>query len=396
MRQRRWLEWLSDYDCEICYHPKKANVIADALIRKERIKPLKVRSLVITINLNLQSQILEAQNEVVKAENIKSEDLGGMIKKLELHYDGTLCLENISWLPCFGDLKTLIISKHIDIRHHFIKEQVENRVVEVYFVETKYQLADIFTKALPRERFELLLPLLGMKQMSPETLKELQESANAEQQAYGNLILRCSTCTVIIDPHGIGVQEMAKLIKQRSHEVQEFKNSESSYLFKKKQDLKFEKTKKFDWEEEQELAFQLLKQKICDTPILELPEGSDDFVAYCDASHKGLGAILMQREKVIAYESIQLKKCEKNYTTHDLELGAIVFALKIWRHYLEYDCEIHYHLRKANVVADALSRKERIKPLRVRALLLQEALGTRLDMSTTYHSQTDGQSERTI
>ncbi|GKF85151.1 hypothetical protein Tco_0250049, partial [Tanacetum coccineum] len=70
-------------------------------------------------------------------------------------------------------------SKHIDIRHHFIKEQVENKVVEVYFVETKYQLADIFTKALPRERFKLLLPLLGMKQMSPETLKELQESANA-------------------------------------------------------------------------------------------------------------------------------------------------------------------------------------------------------------------------
>ncbi|GJU25036.1 integrase, catalytic region, zinc finger, CCHC-type containing protein [Tanacetum coccineum] len=69
-------------------------------------------------------------------------------------------------------------SKHIDIRHHFIKEQAENKVVEVYFVETKYQLADIFTKALPRERFELLLPLLGMKQMSPETLKELQESAN--------------------------------------------------------------------------------------------------------------------------------------------------------------------------------------------------------------------------
>ncbi|GJV38828.1 retrovirus-related pol polyprotein from transposon TNT 1-94 [Tanacetum coccineum] len=70
-------------------------------------------------------------------------------------------------------------SKHIDIRHYFIKEQVENRVVEVYFVETKYQLADIFTKALQRERFELLLPLLGMKQMSLETLKELQESANA-------------------------------------------------------------------------------------------------------------------------------------------------------------------------------------------------------------------------
>nr|GFC41696.1 uncharacterized mitochondrial protein AtMg00810-like [Tanacetum cinerariifolium] len=66
-------------------------------------------------------------------------------------------------------------SKHIDIRHHFIKEQVKRRIVELYFVETKYQLADIFTKALPRERFETLLPLLGVRQMSPETLKELQE-----------------------------------------------------------------------------------------------------------------------------------------------------------------------------------------------------------------------------
>ncbi|GKB60833.1 hypothetical protein Tco_0917019 [Tanacetum coccineum] len=90
MRQRRWLELLSDYDCEIRYHPGKANVIADALSRKERIKPLRVRALVMTINLNLPSRILEAQNEAVKAENIKSEDLGGMIKKLEPRSDGTL------------------------------------------------------------------------------------------------------------------------------------------------------------------------------------------------------------------------------------------------------------------------------------------------------------------
>ncbi|GKE94715.1 retrotransposon protein, putative, ty3-gypsy subclass, partial [Tanacetum coccineum] len=150
--------------------------------------------------------------------------------------------------------------------------------------------------------------------------------------------------------------------------------------------------------EKEEAAFQTLEQKLCSAPILALPEGSENFMVYCDASHKGLGMVLMQKEIVIAYASRQLKIHEKNYTTHDLELGAIVFALKIWRHYLyrmkcvvftdhkilqhildqkelnmrqriwlellsDYDCEIRYHPRKANVVVDTLSEKERIKPL---------------------------------
>ncbi|KAI3704110.1 hypothetical protein L1987_74323 [Smallanthus sonchifolius] len=139
-------------------------------------------------------------------------------------------------------------------------------------------------------------------------------------------------------------------------------------------------------------------------PILALSVGTDDFVVYCDASIQGLGCVLMQREKVIAYASRQLKIHDKNYTTHDLELGAVVFALKIWRHYLygtkctiytdhkslqhifkqkelnmrqrrwvellnDYDYAIRYHPGKANVVADALSRKE-TKLKRVRALQL--------------------------
>ncbi|GKC99597.1 putative reverse transcriptase domain-containing protein, partial [Tanacetum coccineum] len=91
---------------------------------------------------------------------------------------------------------------------------------------------------------------------------------------------------------------------------------------------------KFEWSDKAEAAFQLIKQKLCSAPILALPEGNEDFIAYCDASIKGLGAVLMQREKVIAYASRQLKIHEKNYTTHDLELGVVVFALKIWRHYL--------------------------------------------------------------
>ncbi|GJX54434.1 putative reverse transcriptase domain-containing protein [Tanacetum coccineum] len=146
-------------------------------------------------------------------------------------------------------------------------------------------------------------------------------------------------------------------------------------------------------------------EKLCSALILALPEGMEDFVVYYDASLKGYGAVLMQREKVIAYASRQLKVHEENYTAHDLELGAVIFALRLWRHYLygtkcmvftdhkslqyilnqkelnlrqrrwiellsDYDCEIRYHPGKGNVVADALSRKERDKPLRVRALMM--------------------------
>ncbi|GJZ75176.1 putative reverse transcriptase domain-containing protein [Tanacetum coccineum] len=142
---------------------------------------------------------------------------------------------------------------------------------------------------------------------------------------------------------------------------------------------------KFDWGDKEEAAFRLRKQKLCSAPILALPEGSEDFVVYYDASHKGLGAILMQREKVIAYASRQLKIHEKNYTTHDLELGSslqhILDQKELnmrqcrWLELLcDYDCEIRYHPRKANIVADALSCKEWNKPLRVRALVMNIGL----------------------
>ncbi|KAJ0557544.1 putative nucleotidyltransferase, Ribonuclease H [Helianthus annuus] len=163
------------------------------------------------------------------------------------------------------------------------------------------------------------------------------------------------------------------------------------------------KASKFEWGHKQEKAFRILKQKLTNAPILALLEGTEDFEVYCDASKLGYGCVLMQRKKVIAYASRQLKKHEENYTTHDLELGAIVFALKIWRHYLygskftvytdhkslryifgqkelnmrqrrwmeilsDYDCDIQYHEGKANIVADALSRKYHEKQKRVRAL----------------------------
>ncbi|KAI3717316.1 hypothetical protein L1987_68865 [Smallanthus sonchifolius] len=162
------------------------------------------------------------------------------------------------------------------------------------------------------------------------------------------------------------------------------------------------KETKFVWSPEQESAFQLLKEKLTKAPVLSLPDGTEDFVVYSDASHSGLGCVLMQRGKVIAYASRQLKTHEVNYPTHDLELAAVVFALKIWRHYLygakctiytdhkslkyffeqkdlnmrqrrwlelvkDYDCEILYHPGKANVVADALSRKSSHSPIKVKS-----------------------------
>nr|GFC34998.1 putative reverse transcriptase domain-containing protein [Tanacetum cinerariifolium] len=157
-----------------------------------------------------------------------------------------------------------------------------------------------------------------------------------------------------------------------------------------------QKEVEFEWGDKQEAAFQLLKQKLCSAPTLALPEGSEDFIVYYDASNKGLGVGLMQREKVISYASRQLKNHEKNYTTHDLELGAVVFTFKTWRHYLllrDYDCDIHYHPGKANVVADALSRKEREPPLRVRALVM--TIGLDLPRQTL-NAQTEARKSKNI
>ncbi|GKB87111.1 putative reverse transcriptase domain-containing protein [Tanacetum coccineum] len=109
MRQRRSLELLVDYDCEIRYHPGKVNVVADALSQKERIKPLRVRSLVMTIHPKLPSQNLKAQTEALKEENIKAENLRGMDKSFEIRPDRTRCIKNRSWLPIFGNLRDLIM-----------------------------------------------------------------------------------------------------------------------------------------------------------------------------------------------------------------------------------------------------------------------------------------------
>ncbi|GJV15937.1 putative reverse transcriptase domain-containing protein [Tanacetum coccineum] len=345
--QRLKAKLLSDYDCELRYHPGKENVVADALSRKSRPKPLRVRALVMTIGLNCDNHDLSRFDnqsikcdrligigfvldyvefisftfsnkemilviEAVKArkeENYGTEDLYAMIKNLEPRADGTLCLKNRSWIPCFCNLRALIMHES-----HKSKHSIHPGSDKMY-----------------------------------QDLKKLYWWPN----------MKAEIATI----------------------------NDVPYLRRPA------------------LSSELTLSHMCILLHITLPEGSENFRVYCDASHKGLGAVLMQKEKVIAYASRQLKIHDKNYTTHDLELGAVVFALNMWRHYLystkcvvftdhkslqhildqkelntrqrrwlellsDYDCELRYHPRKANVVADALSRKSRPKPLRVRALVM--------------------------
>ncbi|GKB32041.1 putative reverse transcriptase domain-containing protein [Tanacetum coccineum] len=135
-----------------------------------------------------------------------------------------------------------------------------------------------------------------------------------------------------------------------------------------------QKSMKFDWGEKAEAAFQLLKHKLCSAPILALLEGSENFVVYCDASHKWLGAVLIQKEKVIAYAYCQLKCVvftNHKSLQHIIDQKELNMRQRRWLELLsDYDCEIRYHPGKANMVADDLSQKERSKPLRVQALVM--------------------------
>ncbi|GKD96927.1 hypothetical protein Tco_1380824 [Tanacetum coccineum] len=240
MRQHRCLELLADYDCDICYHPGKANVIADALSLKKQIKPLRVRALIMTVHPKLPSQIIEAQNEALNEENVKAKNLRGMDKSFEIRHDGTRCIKNQSWLPLFGGLRDLIMheshkskysihpvimvvlinienatteaeyvaaasgcgqvlwiqnqlldygynfmntkiyidnnsaicivknhvfhsrTKHIEIRHHFIRDCYEKKLINVDHIHSDENTADLLTKAFDVGRFQYLVVSIGM------------------------------------------------------------------------------------------------------------------------------------------------------------------------------------------------------------------------------------------
>ncbi|GJV16177.1 putative reverse transcriptase domain-containing protein [Tanacetum coccineum] len=432
MHQRRWLELFSDYECEIKYHPGKANVVADALSRKERVKPRRTNKW--------------------KRERMEAYTL---------------------WIV-YG-----------------FREGGASKIIRFIATTSEWKWEKIamdFITKLPRSSssHDTIWVIVDRLTKSAHFLA-IREDYSMEKLArlyIDEIVARHGVPTSIISDRD-GRFTYHSSIRYAPFEVLYGRKCRSLVLWAEIGDSGLIgpelKNQKYEWGEKQEEAFQTLKDNLCNAPILSLPDGVEDFVVYCDASNQGLGCVLMQRDKVIAYASRQLKIHEKNYTTHDLELGAVVFALKIWRHYLygtksiiytdhkslqhifdqkelnmrqrrwlelfsDYECEIKYHPGKANVVADALTQGEAFKDENViveglngeggiidvrfmqqpeipevevgensyglynkvakdyRIDVLRQgfgkrckkALGTPLDMSMAYHPQTYGQSERTI
>ncbi|XP_078152180.1 uncharacterized protein LOC144547409 [Carex rostrata] len=161
---------------------------------------------------------------------------------------------------------------------------------------------------------------------------------------------------------------------------------------------------KFEWGATQDQSFEELKSRLVTAPVLAMPITDEEYTVYTDASGSGLGCVLMQKDHVIAYASRQLRSHEQNYPTHDLELAAVIFALKIWRHYLYgVKCRIftdHQSLKYIFTQRELNLRQRRwLELMKDYDLDIQYhagKMGTKLRFSTAHHPQTDGQSERTI
>nr|GEY59480.1 reverse transcriptase domain-containing protein [Tanacetum cinerariifolium] len=361
MRQRRWLKLLSDYDCEIRYHLGRANVIADALSRKERELPLRVRALVITIGLDLPRQILNAQTEARKPKNIKKEDVGGMLvensrdpekvrmEKLEPRADGTLCLNSKSWLPCYGDLRTAVIATYVSKCLTCAKVKAEHQkplglLVQPKIPEWKWDniTMDFVTK-LPKssqgydtiwvifDRLTKSVILTPIRETDPmDKLARIYLKEVLTRHGIPVLIIsdrdpsKCLTCAKVKAEH----QKPSGLLVQPK--IPEWKWDNITMDF-----------------------------------VTKLPKSSQDYdtiwVIVDRLTKSAIFTPIRETDPMDKLARIYLKEV---VTRHGIPVSIISdcdprFTSKFWRS-------------------------------------LQNALGTRLDRSTAYHPETDGQSERTI
>ncbi|KAI3704076.1 hypothetical protein L1987_74283 [Smallanthus sonchifolius] len=283
MRKRHWIELLNDYDCDIKYHPGKANVVADALSRKERVKTLRIRALELTIHTSLTTQIRMAQQEAIKGENIQNEALQGMIKQLEPKSDETLYFMNRIWVPCFGNLRELVM----DEAH-----------------KSRYSIHP------------------GSDKMYKD-LKELYWWPNMKGD-IATYVSKCLTCSKVKAEH----QKPSGLLQQP--EIPQWKWEQISMDF-----------------------------------IMKLPKTSS------------------------GYDTIWVTVDRLTKSAHFLPIKETDKTEKLAKLYIKEI--VARHGVPISIISDRDSRfMSRIWKS------LQEAMGTRLDMSTAYHLQTDGQSERTI
>ncbi|KAA0032426.1 pol protein [Cucumis melo var. makuwa] len=502
MRQRRWLELVKDYDCEILYHPGKANVVADALSRKGTWSILA--SVVNTREVDVS---LSSEPVVRDCPDVFPEELPGLPPHREVEFaielePGMVLISRAPYRMAPAELKELKVQLQELLDKGFIRSSVSPWGAPVLFVKKKdgsmrlcidyrelnkvivknryplpriddlfdqLQGATVFSKIdlrsgyhqlrikdgdVPKTNFrsryghyEFIVMSFGLTN-APAVFMDLMNrvfrefldtfvivfiddiliysKTEAKHEEHLRMVLqtlqdnklyakfsKCkfwlkqvsflgyevSKAGVSVDPAKIEVVTSWPRPSIVS-EVCSFLGLAGYYRrfvenFSRIATPLTQLTRKgapFVWSKACDDSFQNLKQKLVTEPVLTVPDGLGSFVIYSDASKKGLGCVLMQQGKVVAYASRQLKSHEQNYPTHDLELAVVVFALKIWRHYLygekiqiftdhkslkyfftqkelnmrqrrwlelvkDYDYEILYHPGKANVVVDALSRK---------------------------------------
>ncbi|GJZ18490.1 putative reverse transcriptase domain-containing protein [Tanacetum coccineum] len=330
---------LSNYKAEIICHEKVVRIpLPDGKVLRvvgERPKE-KVRLLMSAKASDKKQEEIVVVRDFLE---VFPDDLSGLppIREIEMSIDyrelNKLIVKNRFPLPridyLFDQLQGSRFFLKIDLRSGYHQLRLHEDDIPKTAFRTRYGHFE-FT-VMPFEHLRLVLELLKKEKLYAKFSK--CEFWLREVQFLGHVI---NGNRIHVDPSKIEAVKNWKAPRTLT-EVRSFLGLARYYRrfienfskIAKSLTILTQKCKTFDWGEEQELTFQTLKDKLCNAPVLALPDGPKDFVVYCDASGIGLGCVLMQRGKVIAYASRQLKIHEKNYTTHDLELGAVVFALKI-------------------------------------------------------------------
>nr|GEX48571.1 putative reverse transcriptase domain-containing protein [Tanacetum cinerariifolium] len=427
MRQRRWLELLSGYDCEIRYHPGKTNTVADGLSRKERIKPLRVRALVMTIGLNLPKRILDAQAEVRKEENYGTEDLYGMIKKLELRADGTLCLRNMSWIPYYGDLRDLIMYESHKSKYsiHYGSDKMYQDLKKLYWWPSmKAEIATYVSKCLTcaKVKDECQKPsgLLVRATSTASSLEAEQDNGNinktqskATPNESSSQRTDCGGGPRVLDLDKIKTTQALEIdsLKRR---VKKLEKKQRSTIHKLKRLYQVGLSGRVESSDDNEdLGEDASKQRRkihdidADEDITLVNDQDDEQMFDVNDLQGKINVDYQLAKRLQAKEQQELDNAKKaTLFMQLLEKRRKFFAakraeekrnkpatrelfdkaMKRVNTFVDYrtelveesskkaEAKIRYQLGKANVVADALSQKERIKPLRVRALVMNIGL----------------------